>query len=273
MKNISSSFKYIFNNFLMVLLFTLIPAIFMGSFYNMFGLSNFVAHYISTTVNELGSILSLLFDFSFNNFLFFVLGSIMLVLFISAFIGNIENHFRSGKLNLNNTSYYINNNVLAVTTYYLFTVALMMFYKFLLGILLFTTHVIFSGLKNTPTTFTFVIAIVLLVSSFVLFAYLLNYILLGLPVTLFNGYNVRTSLSDASELLNKKHTQTTVGLLLPFSLVFFLMVLGQLFSLTIVTNIIVALIVFALVPVYSFVCYYDYSALNRYDNKGKYYFK
>lgn len=272
MRNFTSTLKYIFQNFLMVFLLLIIPSVFLGSFTNTFGVSYFVANYGTTQVTGLGSIFGLLFQFSFPNVLFFVLGSVFLVILVSVYVGVVENHFRSGKQNLL-FGEFLNNNVLAVLTYYAYAVFTYMVYKVLLGILLFTNHVIFSGIGNLPTMFTSVMAILFILFTFVLVVYLFNFLLLAMPATITNGYNVKYSLSDANELLNKRQHKTMLGMLLVFAFVFFFNLLGQLYVLPWVVNTVAYFVLLATIPLYSFICFYDYSLLKRYDLKGKYYLK
>lgn len=273
MKNAGSSIRYVYKNFLYVLFFTVIPAIFVGAFLQPFKLAGFVAQYKATSVNGLAQIFNMFFDFSLKNILNTIFASVLIIIFISAYLGNIEYHFRSGKTNFSQLSSYINNNFLAVTFYYVIVSLLFALYKILLMLFVFTFHVIFSGLGNSATVFTYIFAIVLVVLSFVLFVYAIGYFVLAVPITLSSGYSVRTALSDANDLMHKKTHSVVLSVILPIIFVFAFSVMSYLFHFSLLIDILGTFVLLAYLPILTYVTYYDFSLLQRHDTKKRYYYK
>ncbi len=272
MKNFVSSIKYLYSNILYVLLFVGIPAIFGGVFLNIFKVSEFVAKYFTLTVNKFSDILKLMFDFSLSNVLNTLFASVLIIIFVSAFLGNIEYHFRSGKISLQDISSYINNNFLGVVVYYLIVFICYLLYKFILSLSIFTFHIIFSGLGNTPTIFTFILTVIVILGLFVVFALVLSYFIIALPITLSSGYSIRTSLSDANDLNTKKVFNTLISVVLPFTFIFAIVVIGAILNISMLSNLLVTFFLLSYFSVLSYTVYFDYSFIQRYDKKKRYYY-
>lgn len=273
MRNAGSSIKYVYKNFWYVLFFSAIPAIFVGAFLQPFKLASFTASYKTMNVNSLADIFHAFFDFSFKNILNTIFASILIIVFIGAYLGNIEYHFRSGKTNLNQLNSYINNNLLAATIYYIIISFLFAVYKILLMLFIFTFHVIFSGLGNVATLFNYILSVNLILFGFVLFLYAISYFVLAVPITLNSGYSVRTALSDSADLMHKKVHFVVFSLVIPMSFVFALSIISHLFGFSTVVNILGAFVLLAYLPILSYTIYYNYSLTPRYDRKKKYYYK
>ena len=113
-----------------------------------------------------------------------------------------------------------------------------------------------------------VVSFVVLIFS----GYLFSYVLLAMPDTNTCGYSIRTSLSDASDLVNKNPWQTILLIALPFVVVLPLQVLGVVFNFQTISAIVGMIIIFMYYPILSYTLYFDYSRLERYDNvKHRYY--
>lgn len=272
MKNFIETFKYIGKNLIFVLGFAILPACFVGGLLQPFSTINFLVNYKNLTVNNFGDILKNLFITNWATYLNCVLGIILIVLIVSAFVGNIENHFRSGKLNLSSTMNFVNNTVLSVLVYALILILGYVLIKFLLGLIIFVLHIIFGRLGLTPTVAQYVISVVASFVVLIFSGYLFSYVLLAMPDTNTCGYSIRTSLSDASDLVNKNPWQTILLIALPFVVVLPLQVLGVVFNFQTISAIVGMIIIFMYYPVLSYTLYFDYSRLERYDNvKHRYY--
>ena len=268
MKSFSKTISYLTKHG-WVSLFLILPAFVFAFFVKGGSFTTFVSQYPNTNIANFGDLLSLLFASSYTNYVWFLLGAVLLVLSVSIYVGVVEKHFRSGTVKLN-IGRNINNNVLAVITYFLCVFVIVLSYKFILSVLLYANHIIFSGLGNIPNGFTFAFSVALFAVSFVVLGYLFNYFLLAFPATVLNGYYMRTSLSDASELLNKKHLVVLMGMIVVLGFAFCLQLLGAIYGFSILANFVCYFVVFAFLPTYSFVCYYDFASLTRYDLPTKF---
>jgi hypothetical protein len=252
--------------------FTVVPGVFIGSFVKPFKIFSFIVTYKTTTIKNYDSIFNAFFDFSWSKVLNTFFASVLIVLFISALLGNIENHFRSGKINLSQSYSFINNNVLAAMVYYIIFAILLFLFKILLSLVIFTFHIIFSGINNAPTNLNYIIAVLIIFGAILLFCYLISNFIIALPVTLNYGYSVRDSLSNANELLDKKVNFLVYCIIIPLLFVASLIILGNVFNFLIVSNILCMIFALMYYPTLAYVAYFDLALINRYDNKNKYYY-
>lgn len=263
MKQFAKTISYTIKHAWLLLLFA-VPAALFALFVQSGSLSQFVAEYPNTTILGFNDLFGLLTQVAWQNVLWFVLAGVLLAVALSVFVGMIEKHFKSGTLKLNFFA-NINNNILFAITYLVYLFCLVFLYKFVLAVLLYAVHIVFSGMGSVPGAFTFAFAVALVAISFAGLVYLFNYFLLAFPATILNGYNIRTSLSDASELLNKRQFKTNFGMLVVFVIAFLVQLLGQLYGFAVVGNMLVYMMMAGFLPLYGFVCYYDYANLKRYD--------
>lgn len=272
MKNLVETLKYLGKNLILILGFAILPACFIGGLLQPFTIFHFMVDYKNMAIFNFGDILTPLFGMSWMSVINWILALIILMLILAAFLGNIENHFRSGKLNLSSTMNFINNTLLIVIVYTAIFLIGYIIYKFLLGLLIFILHIVFGRLGLTPTTLLNIIVVVVSFVTLFFAGYLFSYILLALPDTNICGYSIRTSFSDAADLLNKRVWQTLFLVALPYSIVIPLVVLGHVFGFETVSNILGLTILFMYLPVLSYTLYFDYSRISRYDNIKKYYY-
>ena len=111
MRYIKLSFKYSVKNILFLFLMSLIPAIFIGSLLSPFKFLEFINNYASLTIVSFADIFYSIIDISWLKVLFYCLALGLISVFVSIIVGEIENHFRSGKKNFYNFKNYINNNI------------------------------------------------------------------------------------------------------------------------------------------------------------------
>ena len=115
MKYFKLTFDYLKKkNILYVLLFAVVPTIFIGALLRPFALFEFICNYPSMVVTGFGSIFNSLFSFTFLDVFLFILGIFIVSIFVSMMIGQLENHMRSGKINLKSSITFLNNNFLVV---------------------------------------------------------------------------------------------------------------------------------------------------------------
>lgn len=272
MKILNETLKYISKNLIFVLAFAVIPACFIGGMLQPFSIVNFIVEYKTFTISNFGDILFGLFNMNWMQVINWLFASIILVLILSALLGNIENHFRSGKLNLGSSTGFINNNVLATIVYFLVYIFAYLIFKFILGLFIFILHIVFGRLGSNPSVVLYVIVCVFSLLAMAGFGLLFMYLMLALIDTLNSGYSFRTSMSNAGELTRNKVLKLLLMVAVPFIVVIPLVVLGIVFNFSIISNIVSLILLFIYYPVLGYTSYYELSGITRYDNI-KHYFK
>ena len=272
MKILRDTLTYIGKNLIFVLGFAMLPACFIGGVLKPFSMVNFIIDYKNLAVNNFADILSVLFGVNWVGVINSILALILIVVVFSAFFGNMENHFKSGKLALSNTANFINNTVLIVLTYtsiFLISYAVI---KFAYALIVFIMHIVFGCLGFAPTLALFIVNVVLTVLAFAILCYLLAFGLVAIVDTIICGYSVGTSFSDAGDLLTKKFYKVMFLAILPFVVVLSLIICGYMFGFSVIANIASLAILFMYYPVLGFTMYFDISRLARYDNIKRYYY-
>lgn len=272
MKILKETLSYISKNLIFVLGFALLPACFIGGLLQPFAITNFLVDYKTLTVSNFGDILSPLFGVSWVQLLNWFLAFVLFVAIFAAFLGNIENHFKIGKLNLSATLNLVNNTVLIVLAYTILFVLGFLLLKFALALIVFIMHIVFGRLGSEPTMALYSCNVVLTIVSMFFSGVLFSYLMLALIDTIMCGYSLGTSFSDANDLMNKRVYTVLLFVVLPFLIVTPLVVLGKVFGFGVIANIVGVLILFMYYPVLFFTMYFDYSRLNRYDNIKRYYY-
>lgn len=271
MKILNETLKYISKNLIFVLAFAIIPACFIGGMLQPFSIINFIVDYKNLTISNFWDILVGLFSMNWMQVINWLFASIVLIIILSACLGNIENHFRSGKLNFGSSAGFINNNVLATTIYFLTYIASYLIYKFLLGLFIFILHIVFGKLGSNPSVVLYVFVCILAFIALSGFGLLFMYLMLGLIDTLNSGYSFRTSMSNAGELTRGKGLKLLLLVVIPFIIVIPLVVLGILFNFATVANIVSLILLFIYYPVLGYTSYYELSNITRYDNIKRYF--
>lgn len=272
MKILKDTFTYIGKNLIFVLGFALLPACFFAGLLKPFAITNFLLGYRELVVTNFGDILSLMFNYSWIDIINLVLAVIIFVLIFSAFLGNIENHFKSGKLNLSSSLYFVNHTVLIVLAYTIIFVLGFFLLKFALALLVFILHIVFGRLGAVVTNGVYIVNVFLTVATMIFSGVLFSYILIALVDTIMCGYSIPTSISDANDLLIKRVYTVLLFVVLPFVIVTPLVVLGGMFGFSFIANLISMLIIFMYYPVLAFTMYFNFANINRYDNIKKFYY-
>lgn len=273
MKIINKTISYSFKNLPILFVFACIPACFIGGLLNPFKITNFLLNYKNLNVKNFLSILQPLFETNWMSIINSILAFILLVMVMSAILGIIQNHFRTGEKVYNQINSYLNNNILIVGFYFLLTIISFLIFKFILALAFFALHIIFSGLGTVPTLLNYILVIVFCVLSLYAFTFWLTILIVAIPETITTGYSVKTSLSNATELLNKNYLKTSLQILLPFLIIIPLVVASYFLGFSVIFNTFSFLLAFIYYPVLSLTCYFAYSNQERKDIKIKHYFK
>ncbi|MGD9901008.1 MAG: hypothetical protein AB7S44_00530 [Spirochaetales bacterium] len=273
MKFVRAGLSYMFKNFLYMFLFAIIPAVFLGLLLNPFKIFEFIKDYASMNIASFDTIFNYILNINFLNFVIAVFGMSLLAIFVSAIIGQIENHMRSGKTNFRALKEHVNSNILVVIANMFAFLLIAFVIMFLTSTLLFLTHLILSGINNVPTAFNVVLSTVIVLAILTIYALIAGVMFLNVPSMIVNGSQFKTSLASVIKLVEKDSLGILVAVLVPTLVIGLIAIL---FSGTIVMPLISVICVALLIMYYSslsMTAYYTLTQTTRYDNKRKYYYK
>lgn len=266
MEFIKLTFLYIKKNFLILFLYAIIPTIFVGIILNPFSLFEFLVKYPTLVVTNLGSLLGIMFNASIWNIILVLLGVLIICMFASMSLGQIENHMRSGKIKLKSSVALLNNNFIVVAINVVVLFLLMLLFEFIYCSFLCLIHLIFSGLNSTPNLFTIILAIILASIVFILFIQIASMLLLNIPNMTINGYPVKQAFINSIKLLEKKNFKFMFSLLLPFIIIIPLVCLLK-GKLIMIANVVGIFMLFMYIPPLIMTSYFELSNTQRYDNR------
>lgn len=272
MKFIKNSFGYIFKNFLYIFLLSIIPSAFIGGLISPFKTFEFMTNYSTTKVSGFGDIFYSLVNFNWLSILFTLLACVVLAIFVSLTVGQMENHMRSGKLNYKGMSQYLNNNILVIVANIVIWLLIWFVLQLLLSGMIMLNHIIFSGLGTFPNAITIVFAIILCVLKFVLMVQISGVIILTVPNMLISGYPIKQAISNAIKLLNKQNFNFLFAVSVPFVVIIPLACVLK-GGLTYLTNVLGVMLLFIYLTSLSMTSYFELSSISRYDNRKYYNYK
>lgn len=271
MRYIKLSFKYLTKNILFLFLLSLIPAIFMGSLLSPFKFLEFINNYLSISVINFGTIFYSIIDISWLKILFYLIAFVLLALSVSYIIGEIENHFRSGKKNYLGVRNYINNNIITVLLNMFVYVVINFVVSFLCGTLIYLFHILFAGLNSSANVGCFIIAIILFTVYFIVMSFVGLVLLFNIPNMLYNGYSFKQGIISTVNLLSKNLIGIILAYILPFVLFVPLISIFNFSSIALhIVNIICLIIAIIYYSSLVMTAYFDLSGISRYDER-KYY--
>lgn len=268
MRYIKLSFKYCVKNILFLFLMSLIPAIFIGSLLSPFKFLEFINNYSSLAVTGFADIFYSIIDISWLKILFYVIALCLIGVFASVIVGEIENHFRSGKRNYGNYKHYVNNNLLIVLLNLSIFVVINFIVSFLCGTLIYLFHVILSGLNSTAGVASVVVAIILFTLYFCVICLSGLAILINVPNMMINGYNFKQALSSTINLIGKDFFNLALAFLLPFVIIIPLISIFNFSGIALgIVNTICLIISIIYYSSCALTAYFDLSNITRYDER------
>lgn len=262
--------SYYFKNILFMLLFAIAPAVFIGLLIQPFGLIEMLYNYPSMTSFSFGDFFLSVYSHGGWGILWFVLGFVLLVVFISFLVGKIEYHFRTGRFDISShNARGLNNNFgdLAIMA------GLMLLVDFLLnlvGILLMClVHFIISAggavaLGSIIVNWVIGVLVVLLQGVFTcmfMFA-AIDMIIMGSPLTV--------AMSNALNSFSRHKWSTILVSALPFAIAIGLTAIGCLLNIVWLTNIVSLLFIIPYVCIWGMINFFEYYNMPRYDNRQYY---
>ena len=268
MRYIKLTFKYCIKNILFLFLMSLIPAVFIGSLLSPFKFLEFINNYAKITVVNFGDIFYSIIDISWLKILFYILAFAILSLFLSIIVGEIENHFRSGKKNYFNVKHYINNNILTILLNLLIFVVINFIVSFLCGTIIYLFHVMLCGLNSSASVACVIIAIIIFTLYFCVICLSGLAILINTPNMLFNGYNFKQAISSTINLIGKDFFNLVLAYLLPFVIIIPLISIFNFSSIALhIVSIVCIIISVIYYSSFALTAYFDLSNITRYDER------
>jgi|LGOV01.1.fsa_nt_gb hypothetical protein len=273
MKFIKLSTKYMLKNFLYLGLLGVIPAVFFGTLLSPFKVLEFINTYSQNPVLNFGSIFYGVLDVGTLNLLLLFIAFFLIAIFVSAILGIMENHMRSGKHNFENLKEYVNNNILMVIANLIALLLLAFVIMFVASAVLYLLHLVFSGINTSPTVFNAVLANIILSAILVLYALIASVILVNVPNMIINGSEFRYSLSRSIKLLQQNTLAMVISVVTPFLIIagFVSIFIGtEGFVFVNIIGVFMLIMYFASLAMTS---YFELTKTARYDNRKKYYYK
>ncbi len=268
MEYVKDVLNYYFKYFLYLFVFTIVPALFLGLFFDPFGMYEFVFEYHNLTLLTFADFFSAVFQYTWWSILYFVIGLIIFVIFVSLMLGFIENHFRMGTVSLK-SSFSLNNNVLGVfkTTIILFIQVFIL--NVIAMLLMYFVH--FLGANNGVGSifcniFNYIVVLGLMVlygRGFTLFGY-------ATVETMLEGSPMLVGLGNGVRAMSAKSAQLFFIEVLTLGTCFVLMQIFTAINLPLIGNVLSCIIFIPMVCVNCMVLFFENNHLARKD-KLKYY--
>ena len=262
--------SYYFKNILYLLLFAVVPAVFLGLLIHPFSLIEMLFDYPNLQSYGFGAFFQSVYGLGAIGILWYVLGFLILIVCISFLLGKIELHFRTGNFDLSSHNVRsLNNNFggVALVGFVLFLADFLL--NIIAMLLMFFVHFIISAdgsVTVASTILNWIIGIVVvlaegfLTSVFVFAA--IDKIIMGSPFSV--------ALSNSFANFSRKRFQKMLVAMFPFAVGIVLTVLGALLHVVWLSNILSLLFIIPYVCVFGMTSFFEFYDMPRYDNR-KYY--
>jgi len=264
MEYVKNVLGYYFRNFLYLVSFAVLPAIFVGLLLKPFGMFEFAFEYHNLTLQNFGDFFVNIFFGDWWSLLYLAIGLILIIICTSLMLGFIESHFRMGRPAWVN-SFSLNNNVLGVAKSTIALFFILFVVEIVLTLLMLFVHFL-SGGNAVSIVFNYLLCIglcVLLARCFNLFGY-------ATIDMLINSAPLLVGMSNASRAVSTKGNKIWLIETIGFLICFAIMQLFTAINLAMIGNIISVLLIMPLICVNSMTLFFDWNDLPRKDNL-KYY--
>lgn len=267
MKFIKLTFEYWIKNFGILVLLSIIPAVFIGLFISPFASMIFAMNYKNMQIEKFSDIFSEITNLTFEKFSLAILSCVILIIFTSIILGYNEQNMRIGKPNKNDFSKYLNNNFLLVFKNTLAVIIFIFINNFLTCGIIFLSHIVISGIGCVPVSLSkFIVTFVIIVKSCINLIVLM-YACINAMDMVINGFKTFESLSRTITLMSKHFWQLLLAVILPFLVVtplFFVFSQSRLIGLA---KILGMILLFCYYSSFASVSYFEMSLMQRVDKK------
>ena len=273
MKFVKLGGKYSLKNCWWLALIWLLPSVFIGLCCGPYQIIHFMNNYPTAVINDFGSIFNLLMPYGWQKIVFALLGILIVSVFLSMAIGQVESHMRSGKLKFREIFTYINNDILVVLINILLLELIYIMLTFIFGSIIFLFHLLISGLSNSPSVLCVIIAIIICCA--LIFVYILANVemLINIPNMISNGYSLKEGLSSTTQLISKNTFGLVLAYILPYIIIIPFVSLLCRTSAWWVAEILSFLAMTVYYSAVTMTAYFELSDTNRYDNRKYYTYK
>ena len=269
MENIKSVTKYYLKNFWAILLFGIIPSVYIGLLLNPFKSIELLWNYSSLSLNSFGDFFNHLFQFSWTSVLLWFLGLIIVAVCISILYAKIEAHFRVGKFNFKLNFEALNQNFLNV----LFSFVLISIGYFILNIinlcLMLLVHYVFFTHLNVLALSWILIIFLTLINLFAMF-WLFVLLAITCVDSIIMGSPLNAAIGDAVHVLNKNIKENTFLILIFLTISLMFTLIGCAINLVLLTNSLIILFIMPFICIYAMTLVFKSNDISRYDNRQYY---
>lgn len=257
--------NYYLKNFLYIIVFCIIPVVFISLLLKPFSLFEFVVQYPNYTITNFSDFYLAVYGINWIDILWIVLSFIILVIAISLLLGFIESHFKTGKVSWINT-FSLNSNVLSVFKIILILSIFAYAVNIIMMLLMFLVHFLCAvdGVGNVfSCIFNYVIlffGMFVIVRSFTMFT------LTGIGM-MINGSPMNVSFSDATHAVSRNAWKIFAVEVALFLIVFAIVVIFTILDLTWLGNILGLMLFLPIECILGMVVFFDYNDIKRYDKR------
>ena len=262
--------SYYFKNILYMLLFAIVPAVFIALLIHPFSIIEMLVNYPNMTDFTFGSFFTSIYSSGALGILWFILGFLIMIVCLSFLIGKIELHFRTGNFDLSShNARGLNNNVGDISLVTLVMLVVDFVLNILAMLLMFFVHFIFGADGSVTVAGTIInwiigISIILfegVLTSVFMFASI-DMIIMGSPFTV--------AMSNSFNCFSRKRFKSFLLAVFPFVIAVVLAVIGALLKVSWLFDIVSILFVMPYVCILGMMNLFEFYDMPRYDNR-KYY--
>lgn len=270
MKYVKEVTEYCFKNFWFVMLYAIIPIVFVGLLLHPFQFIEFLFTYPTVAPNFEGfsNFFHVIIPFDILTILMGVVAIVLCAVLLCMLLGRVERHFRTGQKNSEFNASDFNNNFLSVlfAIFFLFlsvfaieiiATLLIMFFDFL-----FAKH----GLVVLSSIFVCIIGIL----SFCLIAFLVLLFGVASADKMIMGSPFSSAIGTAFNAIKKNTAKILWATLLPFAFAIVLTLLGAWLNLVWLSNLLSLFVMIPYMCVLVMIVFFDYYDLPRYDTRPYY---
>lgn len=268
MNYIKDVLNYYLKNFIYILVITIIPAVILGLIANPFALAEFLANYPSYKITTFGDLFFAVYNLGWIDVLWIVLSLIILVVYLSIMLGFIESHFRTGNPSLVN-SLKINLNALSVIKTAIVLAIYTFVVNFVLLLLIYLLHIL-TAVDGYGASFVMFFNYVIAIFGLYPIARGFSLVSFANIEMLINGSPFRVAMSNAFLAVGQNVMSVFVVEVIIFLTTFMIATICSLIGVAWLGSILGLLIILPLMCVSAMNMFFKYYGLKRYDNR-KYY--
>lgn len=267
---LSNVLSYYFKNILYMLLFAVVPAVFMGLLIHPFAIIEMLYNYPNMQDYSFGAFFTSIYSSGAIGILWFVLGFLILIVCVSFLIGKIELHFRTGNFDMtSHNARGLNNNIRDITLFAFVMLVIDFLLNMLAILLMFFVHFL-ANTDGASTVAGTIINWIIGVFFVLVEGGLTSLFMLAGIDKIIMGSPFSVAISNAFDCWSRHRFKNVFFAIFPFLVIIVLTVLGCLIGITWLTNIISLLFLIPYICILGMINFFEHYDMPRYDNR-KYY--